>query len=130
MNTTAIDIYLYAPSANTPLLNRWLNVDYTAGSYNATLKPGWWNSTSSVSLEVTITPNGEPIFASGGAPGPLFTATYSGNSTDTTAVAGGVEQVNNFPTKKHGLSKGAVAAAVLIPLLFIIGLIVAAAVHG
>ena len=34
--------------------------------------------------------------------------------------------MNNFPTKKHGLSKGAVAAAVLIPLLSIIGLIVAA----
>ncbi|TBU25268.1 hypothetical protein BD311DRAFT_669966 [Dichomitus squalens] len=126
LNTTAVDIYLYAPSGNPPLIHEWENVNYKTGSYNATLKPGWWNSTSSVSLEFTIIPAGQPIFAVGGAAGPLFTATYSGNSTGDSAVAGAVEQVNNLPTEKHGPSKGAIAAAVIIPLLFIIGLIVVA----
>ena len=79
-----------------------------------------------MNLQFTIVPAGQPPFAATLPPGPFFTATYSGTSTGSTAVAGAVEQVNNTPTEKHGLSKGAVVAAVLIPLLFIIGLISAA----
>ncbi|KAI8977713.1 hypothetical protein BD414DRAFT_422393 [Trametes punicea] len=125
LNTTAIDIYLYAPSAAQPILHVWEKVNYKTGTYSATLKPGWWNSTSSISLEFTIVPSGEPLFAVTTPAGPLFTATYSGSS-NSTAVAGAVEQVNNIPSSKHGISKGAVAAAVLLPLLFLIGLVVAA----
>ncbi|KAM5545773.1 hypothetical protein V8D89_000811 [Ganoderma adspersum] len=128
LNTTAIDIYLYAPGAARPVIHEWENVDYKTGNYSATLKPGWWNSTSSVNLEFTIVAAGQPVFASTIPAGPIFTATYSGTSTDgsAAAVAGAVEQVNNTPTEKHGLSKGAVAAAILIPLLFIIGIVSAA----
>ncbi|KAI1793710.1 hypothetical protein LXA43DRAFT_885032 [Ganoderma leucocontextum] len=126
LNTTAIDIYLYAPSAARPVVHEWENVDYKTGSYSATLKPGWWNSTSSMNLEFTIVPAGQPLFAVTIPAGPIFTATYSGTSTDSTAVAGAVEQVNNTPTEKHGLSKGAVAAAVIIPLLLVIGVVSAA----
>ncbi|OSC99574.1 hypothetical protein PYCCODRAFT_1372865 [Trametes coccinea BRFM310] len=125
LNATAIDIYLYAPSAARPIIHEWANVNYEAGTYSATLQPGWWNSTSSISLEFTIVPAGQSLFGISTPAGPLFTATYSGTSKST-AVAGAVEQVNNLPSTKHGLSKGAVAAAVLIPMLFLIGLGVAA----
>ncbi|KAI0668098.1 hypothetical protein C8Q78DRAFT_980400 [Trametes maxima] len=125
LNSTAVDIYLYAPSASRPILHVWENVGYATGSYTTTLKPGWWNSTSEVSLEFTIIPSGEPLFMVTTPAGPLFTATYTGTS-NTTAVAGAVEQVNNVSTGSHGLSKGAIAAAVLLPLLFLIGLGVAA----
>ena len=127
MNTTAIDIYLYAPNGARPVIHEWENVDFKTGNYSATLKPGWWNSTSSVSLELTIVAAGQPVFTSPFPAAPIFTATYSGTSTDgSAAVAGAVEQVNNTPTEKHGLSKGALAAAVLIPLLLVIGLVSAA----
>ncbi|KAI0367124.1 hypothetical protein BV20DRAFT_584984 [Pilatotrama ljubarskyi] len=125
LNTTAVDIYLYAPSASRSLVHAWQNVDYKAGSYNATLQPGWWNSTSSVTLEFTILASGQPTWLITTPAGPPFTATYSGTS-DSTAVAGAVEQVNNIPSDKHGLSKGAIAAAVLVPILFLIGLCVGA----
>ncbi|OJT02598.1 hypothetical protein TRAPUB_6862 [Trametes pubescens] len=124
LTATAVDIYLYAPSAARPIIHEWENVDYATGSYSATLQPGWWNSTSSVNLEITIIPAGEDLFMVSTPAGPLFTATYSG--TADTAIAGAVEQVNNTPSDKHGLSKGAVAAAVLIPLLLLTSLGVAA----
>ncbi|CDO72000.1 hypothetical protein BN946_scf184943.g35 [Trametes cinnabarina] len=123
LNTSAIDIYLYAPSAARPIIHGWSNVNYKAGSYSANIQPGWWNSTSSISLEFTIVPAGESLFGISTPAGPLFTATYNG--TKSTAVAGAVEQVDNLPSNKHGLSKGAVAAAVLIPMLLLIGLGVA-----
>ncbi|KAJ8475326.1 hypothetical protein ONZ51_g6621 [Trametes cubensis] len=125
LDTTAIDLYLYAPSSAQPILHAWKDVDYKAGTYSATLQPGWWNSTSSISLQYKIVTAGEPVFMADGAAAPLFTATYSGTEK-VAAVAGGAEEVNNLPTTKHGISKGAAAAAVLIPLLFLIGLGVAA----
>ncbi|KAH9847717.1 hypothetical protein C2E23DRAFT_483874 [Lenzites betulinus] len=125
LDTSAIDIYLYAPTAAQPIMHEWQSVDYKTGSYSATFKPGWWNSTASISLEITIVPAGEALFAVTTPAGPLFTAAYSGTA-ETAAVAGAVEQVNNTPTEKHGLSKGLVAAAVLIPLLLLTALGVAA----
>ncbi|KAI0350811.1 hypothetical protein OH77DRAFT_1412417 [Trametes cingulata] len=125
LNTTAVDIYLYAPSASRSLMHAWQNVDYKAGSYDAALQPGWWNSSSSITLEFTILPSGQPTWQLSTPPGPPFTASYHGNANVAAAV-GTVEQVNNLPSEKHGLSKGAVAAAVLIPILFLIGLCVAA----
>ncbi|KAI0824357.1 hypothetical protein BC628DRAFT_1322877 [Trametes gibbosa] len=125
LDTSAVDIYLYAPTAVQPIMHEWQNVDYKSGSYAATFKPGWWNGTSSVSLEITIVPAGEPLFAVTTPAGPLFTASFSGVA-DTTAIAGAVEEVHNTPSEKHGPSKGLVAAAVLIPLLLLTALGVAA----
>ncbi|TFK87247.1 hypothetical protein K466DRAFT_491184 [Polyporus arcularius HHB13444] len=126
LDTDAVDLYLYAPSVAKPVLHEWESVNYKAGSYNATLKAGWWNYTSPINLEFTIVPSGQPLFMVTTPAGPLFSATYSGTDHSSSAVAGAVEQVNNTVTEKHGLSKGAVAAAVIIPLLIAIALVSAA----
>ncbi|KAI0919635.1 hypothetical protein AcW1_003165 [Taiwanofungus camphoratus] len=130
MNTTAIDIYLYAPGASQPRIHEWANVDFAYGSYNTTLEPKWWNATSSVSLQLAIVPSGTPPFLATLPAGPVFTATYDASTSgaipdaaDTSTTGASVQEVNNLPTK-HSSSKGKIAAAVLIPLLVVIGLIV------
>jgi len=125
LNTTAVDIYLYAPETSTPGIHGWANVDFAYGSYNATLDPAWWNSTSSVSLELKIVPAGTPSFLSNMAVGPPFTATYSGSNagvTTSSETEGTVTEVNNVP-KSHGLSKGKTAAVVLVVLIVVSGIV-------
>ncbi|KAI0312762.1 hypothetical protein OF83DRAFT_1086801 [Amylostereum chailletii] len=134
LDTNTVDIYLYAPgAAQTTRLHVWENVYYSTGSYETSIKPKWWNSTSSVDLQLSILPSGSAPFQSSLPAGPVFKATYSAPSSgDTPAVAdtstsdASVTNVNNAPSHHHGLSKGAVAAAVLIPLLVIGFLVVGA----
>ncbi|OBZ72871.1 Poly [ADP-ribose] polymerase 6 [Grifola frondosa] len=106
MNTTAVDIYLYAPSASQPRIHEWQTVDFSTGSYSATLQTGWWNSSASVNLQLAIVASGTPPFLATMPAGPVFTATYSGTATN-----------------KQQQSKGKVAAAVIIPLLVIAALV-------
>ncbi|OCH86291.1 hypothetical protein OBBRIDRAFT_738274 [Obba rivulosa] len=129
MTTSAVDIYLYNPSATPPIIHEWQTVDFASGSYLADLKPKWWNSTASVNLQLSILPSGTPPFMATIPAGPVFTATYTApvsgaipadaNTDESDAT---VQTVNNVPSGKHGPSKGATAAAVLIPLLLVIGI--------
>ena len=109
MNASAVDIYLYAPSSAKSLVHEWQNVKNAPGSYIATLDPKWWNSSSSVNLQLSIVEASTPVFLSTNPAGPIFIATYSG-SPNVGAIA------------NHGLSGGKIAAAVIMPLLFIIAL--------
>ncbi|KAI0708750.1 hypothetical protein C8T65DRAFT_576210 [Cerioporus squamosus] len=129
LDTDTIDLYLYGPSTAKPVLHEWKKVNYKTGSYNATLEAGWWNYTSPINLEFTIVPSDQPLFMVTTPAGPLFSATYSGTDHSSSSVAGAVEEVGDTTTEKHGLSKGAVAAAVIIPLLFIIALVTAAVIR-
>ncbi|KAI0086026.1 hypothetical protein BDY19DRAFT_895468 [Irpex rosettiformis] len=131
MSTKAVDIYLYAPGAEKSLIYRWETVDFASGSYQTTLKPKWWNSTSSVNLQLSIVQAGTMPFMADLPAGPIFSATYTAPSgatpanADTSVPESGVQVVNNVETH-HGLSGGKIAAAVIIPLLVVIGLAVAA----
>lgn len=133
LTTDAIDIYLYNTAASSPRVHMWDNVNFGLGSYQTTLRAQWWNSSSNATLQLAIVPHSTPLFMATLPAGPLFTATYSADSdasgalstSDTTAAIGQVEQVNNFDTH-HGLAKGKIAAAVLVPLLVIIALVVGA----
>ncbi|KAH9934606.1 hypothetical protein B0H21DRAFT_77406 [Amylocystis lapponica] len=131
LNTSAVDIYLYAPSLEATRIHEWANVDFKNGGYNTTIQPKWYNSTSSIQLQFAILPAGTPPFMATLPAGPLFTATYtkptSGevpSAADTTSGGAVVENVNNMP-KSGGHSSGKVAAGVLVPLLLLIGLGVA-----
>ncbi|THH14065.1 hypothetical protein EW146_g6226 [Bondarzewia mesenterica] len=133
LDTNAVDIYLYAPGATTSRIHVWENVYFPTGSYQTNLEPRWWNSSSSVHLQLTIVQRGMAPFLATLPAGPVFTATYTAPSSgQTPAVAdvskadSGVTVVSNMPSTSHGLSKGKVAAAVIIPLLVIIALIAAA----
>jgi len=125
LDTTAVDIYLFAPLASTPRIHIWQSVDYAYGSYNATLQPSWWNSTQSVSLQLEIVESGLPTFMSTLPIGPIWNATYSGNhdaSTSSDTASGSIaESVNNVP--KQGLAKGKIAAAVIMTLLAVAGIV-------
>lgn len=129
MNTSAVDIYLYAPGASNPRIHLWETVDFSAGEYSTTLKPKWWGSNSSVSLQLAIVQAGSPPFLATLPAGPVFTATYTAPASgapppdaDTSVPEGAITMVNNLPASHH-LSRGKVAAAVIMPLLIIAGVI-------
>lgn len=127
MTADAADIYLYAPGAVTSRIHMWENVNFALGSYNTKLQAGWWNSTGSISLQLSIVEYNTPPFLASLPAGPVFTATVgSGDSNSGTTVSSTIEDVNNFGSQHTGLSHGKVAAAVILPLLIVGGLIFAA----
>lgn len=130
LSTNAVDIYLYAPGAANPRIHLWETVDFSTGSYQTSLKPKWWNATTSVNLQLSIVAAGSPPFLTTLPAGPVFTATYTPSSSgspspdaDPSVVESAVEVVNNLPKDNH-ISKGKIAAAVIMPLL-IVGLLAA-----
>lgn len=129
LDTTAVDIYLFAPGAATPRIHIWEDVNFAYGSYNTTLQPSWWNSTSSASLQLEIVETGTPIWMSSFPAGPLFNVTNSGStsssSSSSTAAGSIIEDVDNVP-KNEGLSKGQIAAAVIMTLLAVAGIVTGA----
>ena len=125
LSVSAIDIYLYAPDAASPRIHVWEGVATSRGTYNATLIPSWWNSTSSQSLQVSIVSSGQPPFLATVPGGPVFNATYdsssgsSSSSSNTSQVSSGITQVNDLSSASSSLSAGKKAAAVLLTLLFV-----------
>lgn len=122
--TTALDIYLIAPALYSSRIHLWSDVNYALGTYQTTLQPRWWNDSSSVQLQLSIVPYGTQPFLSSLPAGPIFTATYSAPTSGPTPASADlstpdtITYVNNFPANQS-LSKGKIAAGVLIPLLFI-----------
>ena len=127
MTTTAVDIYLYDPNAATPRIHMWETVDYAAGYYEATLNAKWWNSSSTVNLQLAIVEGGTAPFLATLPAGPVFTATYDSSATNITVnnATSAVELVNNLPSTTHSLAKGKIAAAVIMPLLVVAAIIAA-----
>jgi hypothetical protein len=124
LNSSTVDLYLYAPGSNRSRIHVWEGVEFFKGSYNATLNPGWWNSTSSMSLQITIIDSGTPPFLSTLPAGPVFTATYTappgGAPPQTTQSDNGITQVNNVASNtEQSLAPGKTAAAVIMPLLIV-----------
>lgn len=121
---SAIDIYLSAPNTTaTSAIHVWQNVNFAAGTYTDVLKPKWWNSTASASLQLSFVATGTPLFLSDLPAGPTWTATYNATAAGGSAAATNISSPdpvyqtvnNNF--NGGGLNKGALAAAVIFPLL-------------
>ncbi|KAF9553430.1 hypothetical protein CPC08DRAFT_767542 [Agrocybe pediades] len=126
IDSRELDIYLFSPGSNNSRIHVWTNVANSRGTYTADLMPRWWGSTAEQSLQVVILPAGGLLFQAKYPNGPVFTATYTEPASGVPAAAdtnqidpSGVTPVNDLATKP-GLSPGKKAAAVLIPLLFII----------
>jgi hypothetical protein len=123
-NTPAVDIYLIAPGLANSRIHEWQDVNFALGSYQTTLEPRWWNDSSSVPLQFSIVSSGSQPFLSPLPAGPVFTATYTAPTSGSTpadadlSTPNTVTYVNNFPTDSS-LSKGKIAAGVLVPLFFI-----------
>jgi hypothetical protein len=128
LNSSEVDIFVYAPATGTRI-HAFEAVSFPTGSYETTFRPQWWNDTASISLQLMIVPTGTPPFLSAYPPGPIFNMTYTAPSSGTPTSAdlnhpdSAVTVVKN--ALKH-LSGGKVAAAVIMPLLVVIGLVVTA----
>ncbi|KAK0219343.1 hypothetical protein EDD85DRAFT_942235 [Armillaria nabsnona] len=125
VEASAVDIHLYAPSMSTPIIHVWEKVKNADGTYDATLKPRWWNSSSNIQLQLVILPAGNPPFLAALPAGPLWNATYiqpeSGtpDSADTSKQDSAGEVVGSASNSKV-ISAGQIAAAVVAPVVFII----------
>ncbi|KAJ7616221.1 hypothetical protein DFH06DRAFT_957216, partial [Mycena polygramma] len=126
-----VDIILTAPGAAAPHIYTWEGVPYASGNYTMNLLPRWWNATASIPLQLMIVPANEPVFLSTIPAGPVFTATYTANTSSTPAAAdtslkGGDSDHTTVTASSlggvstHSMSAGKKAAAVVLPLLFVI----------
>ncbi|KAK7040653.1 hypothetical protein VNI00_009558 [Paramarasmius palmivorus] len=119
-----LDFYLYTPTIKTstnPRAHIWKNVPFSDGSFSAQLNPEWWNYTSPVTLQLkAIDAGNKDIWMSSLPAAPLFNVTYS-KETPLTSDAISASTKNDFDAKPEPESshRGKIAAAVLIPLLFI-----------
>lgn len=118
-----IDIYLLSPTTSDAHVKVFSPVPFTPGSYHTTLQPKWWNSTNSVQLQLSIVPSGTPLFLSPIVPGGIWTATYNSSSGIPASYTGNSSSDSDIQTvggiSKAGVPKGAIAAAVLLPIIII-----------
>ncbi|CAE6362260.1 unnamed protein product [Rhizoctonia solani] len=121
---SAIDIYLTAPNTTAKnAIHVWQKVNFAAGTYTDVLKPKWWNATTDISLQLSFVTTGTPLFLSDLPAGPAWSAHYDASSAAGAAAAAdtstpdAVYQTVNNNFNGGGLSKGALASAVIFPIL-------------
>jgi hypothetical protein len=131
LNASKVDIYLFAPTSQRSRIHVWENVDFKPGALQTTLKPKWWNATTSQSMQLTIIDAGSPPFLSTMPAGPVFTATWTPppdgsipNDANPNIPDTDISNSATGAVSSHAhLSNGKIAAAVLLPLLVIIAAI-------
>lgn len=147
LTTDSVDIYLYSyqtsssgSSGQTGMIQAWKATPWEKGSLDVgKLNPAWWNYTQDASLQLAIVEAGNPRFFA--TPGPVFevtvpegqlssassavagseTKTAADGSQTTTTDSSGIFQ--SVSLGHSGLSKGALAAAVVVPIL-VVGVLV------
>ena len=126
-----IDLYLYEPSSKNGLIKGWEKVDFSKGEYQVSLNPVWWNSTADVQLQLQIMDNGAQPWDTKSPVGPVFKVAYDASVTQT--INGQVQTSARVPTvtnggeavmqtvasenEHKGIAKGAIAAAVVVPII-------------
>lgn len=140
---TTIDLYLYAPDT-LGLIKQFPGIPFSNGEFSIQLQPRWWNSTTEARLQMAIMNSGGMSWATTGPPGPVFGVTYPESAMLTTTTEGGMVRTltnsaaatnggdaifqNVSNTQRPSISKGAIAAAVVVPII-VIAAIVAVAVR-
>lgn len=148
-DTEFVDIYLYSyasldSSTSSGIAQVFKKAANSGGSYNlGKLEPSWWNNTADANLNLGIVEADTPQFML--TPGPIFsihatpeqlatatskaaavtqTKTAADGSITTTTDSDGLYQTAKLE-KPPGLSKGAIAAAIVVPIVvvgFFVGL--------
>lgn len=125
-NNDLVNIYMYNPSAKMPLIHTWTKVPFSAGTANLQLNPNWegWNKNKSITLQLAIAPKDLLPFLTGLPSGPFFKVNYDESKPPT--VASSLKETTDYSgddvkqeVAERELSKGKIAAGILIPLLFI-----------
>lgn len=123
-----IDIYLQSPQVSGGKIQKFTPIPFSAGTYTRALDPKWWGDLSNIQAQIIITATGTPIFANTIAAGPVFNLTYDGtvssaisNGSSTNATASGDPNIATSAgvVQRGTLQKGAIAAAVLLPIIAI-----------
>ncbi|ORY31992.1 hypothetical protein BCR39DRAFT_465186 [Naematelia encephala] len=130
---SSIDIYLYEPASDNGVIKGWTDVQFSSGQMTLDLLPKWWNSTTTATLYLSIVNTGSSMWDTSGPSGPVFTVSYpasamfstttkDGQAITSTAAAAATQSTdavfqNVSSTGHKGLAKGAIAAAVIVPLL-------------
>ncbi|WWD22232.1 hypothetical protein CI109_106723 [Kwoniella shandongensis] len=144
VNSPNVDLYLYEAAGN---IKTWTNIPFSDGRYQVTLKPKWWNDTTTAQLQMSIIDSGAASWDTSSPPGPVFTVNYPESAmysttlvngqarTSTAAVAATQSKDAVFETvssantgDKAGISKGGIAAAVVVPLL-VLGILIGVAIR-
>jgi hypothetical protein len=134
ISTPQVDLYLNEP--NSGLIQAWQNVDFKSGQFEVQLRPKWWNSTETAHLQLSILGAGLQSWDTQSPAGPIFTVNYPASAMFTTVTDGGAVKTNTAAaaatqsadgifndvasTKSGGISKGGIAAAVVVPILVVI----------
>lgn len=126
-----VDIYMYAPSSANTRVHLWSNVPAQPATFVTEIMPKWWMATPTVALQLAVVPAGAPPFMASMPAGPIFTATYTAPADGSTPASADLSKPDDGVTNvgalgaKPKLSSGKVAAAVIMPLLILIGIGVA-----
>ncbi|KAH0582208.1 hypothetical protein J132_04159 [Termitomyces sp. J132] len=124
IDSQQLDIHLLAPSftgENTEI-TVWSGVTNSDGKKSVNIEPKWWNSTSEVKVQLAIVAAGFPPAMASLPAGPIFTATYTppadGPVPPSASLTNDKDSIDASGMSKS-LSGGKIAAAVIIPLLFV-----------
>ncbi|WWC97240.1 hypothetical protein V866_004119 [Kwoniella sp. B9012] len=142
ISSSQITLSLYGSGG---VIKQWGNKDFSAGQLTVTFQPKWWNDTETAQLQMNIVESDTESWMSSTPAGPVFTVNYpasamfstttnNGQVITSTAAAAATqskdavfEDVSSTNTSdKSGISKGAIAAAVIVPLLVVAVLIAVA----
>ncbi|WWC67002.1 uncharacterized protein I206_100909 [Kwoniella pini CBS 10737] len=142
IDSEQITLSLYG---STGLVRQWGNKDYSDGSLTVNLLPKYWNDTETAQLQMNIVASGVEDWMSNTPAGPVFTVSYPASAMFSTTTANGqvktstaaaaatqskdavfqdVSSTNS--SDKSKISKGAIAAAVIVPLIVVAVLIAVA----
>jgi len=134
LDTANADIYVLAPGSRTLSPHVWNDIPFAAGKYTLQLQPRWWNDSATQSLQISIVPANSPLGLNGNSllpAGPVITATYhapaNGKIPEIADLSSNTQAGVSSDLKgiARPLAPGKTAAAVLFPLLIVIGLIFA-----
>ncbi|WVW81614.1 hypothetical protein I302_103609 [Kwoniella bestiolae CBS 10118] len=143
ISSSQITLSLYGSGG---VIKQWGNKDFSAGELTVTFQPKWWNDTETAQLQMNIVESDLESWMSNAPAGPVFSVSYPASAMFSTTTANGqvktstaaaaatqskdavFEDVSSTnASDKSGISKGAIAAAVIVPLL-VIAVLVAVAV--
>ncbi|KAG6906500.1 hypothetical protein DXG01_013660 [Tephrocybe rancida] len=130
ISSQKVDIHLLAPWYNgeTTEMTQWAGINNADGQKQVNILPKWWNATSSVQVQLAIVQAGLPPPMTPLPAGPVWTVTYTApadGSTPASAVVGSSDASTGIGAQGTTKSPngGKTAAAVLIPLLLVGGLL-------
>lgn len=125
---STLDIYLTSAQLPDGKIQKFTPISFESGSYSRSLDPKWWGGLPNIQASVTIAPTGTPLFLNSFSTGPLINITYNGVET---AASNGTSSDPTLANSAAGilqrgsLSNGAIAAAILIPILAVVATVLA-----